>query len=118
LDYTIPPARKWATLKIRPFLARAAEKKQSWSEHLNVVCYAYNPTPNSTTGYSPFSVMFGCDPWLPIDRWDQKRAQTISQTVGSPDIKKAKRLLVRRGDRGFKYEAVSTPFMKTTTMVC
>ena len=31
------------------------------------VCYAYNATPNASTGLSPYYLLFGREPWLPVD---------------------------------------------------
>ena len=41
--------------------------KASWHEHLNKVTYAYNCTRNDSTGFSPFFLLFGRHPRLPID---------------------------------------------------
>lgn len=45
-----------------------AERKRRWPEYLNELCYSYNATPHSQTGFSPFYVMFGRNAVLPVDR--------------------------------------------------
>lgn len=40
--------------------------KLDWKSHLNKVVNAYNCTKNETTGYSPFSLMFGDTPHYPL----------------------------------------------------
>jgi transposase InsO family protein len=42
-------------------------KKRKWPEHLRELCYAYNATPHPTTGYSPYYLLMGVDPKLPVD---------------------------------------------------
>lgn len=38
-----------------------------WEEYVKKVCMAYNTSTQATTGYSPFFLMFGRKPRLPID---------------------------------------------------
>ena len=41
--------------------------KAKWHLHVNKLVHAYNCSPNDVTGYSPFQLLFGRPPRLPID---------------------------------------------------
>lgn len=42
-------------------------QKSRWSQHVNHLVHAYNCTRNDATGYSPYFLMFGREPRLPVD---------------------------------------------------
>ena len=41
--------------------------KSNWKDHVQKMTFAYNCTKNETTNFSPFQLMFGRSPRLPID---------------------------------------------------
>lgn len=44
-----------------------SEKKKRWPQHLPHVLFAYNTTAHQSTGFSPYELMFGRKPILPLD---------------------------------------------------
>lgn len=49
---------------MKTYLAQFAEVRE-WDQLINMACYAYNTTKNSTTKHSPFYLMFGRAPRIP-----------------------------------------------------
>lgn len=43
------------------------DKKRKWPQYLPQVLYAYNTTEHQSTGFSPYELMFGRKPQLPVD---------------------------------------------------
>ena len=64
------------------------EKRAKWSLHLGPILITYNATRSLITGYSPYFLMFGCRPRLPVDllfptvKWDEN-SQTTDEYVTS-----------------------------------
>ena len=64
------------------------EKRRKWLAHIGSIIIAYNSTRSLVTGYSPYYLMFGHRPRLPIDllflmRWTQMLTRTIDEYVAS-----------------------------------
>ena len=43
------------------------DQKTDWLKHLPKLVHAYNSTRSAITGYSPHYLVFGCQPFFPID---------------------------------------------------
>ena len=48
-------------------LGTLPKKPKSWREEVPTLVHAYNCTRNNATGFSPYYLMFGWKPHLPID---------------------------------------------------
>ena len=58
------------------------EKRQKWLVHLGSVLIAYNATQSLVTGYSPYYLMFGRRPRLPIDLlFPTHREHNLTHTI-------------------------------------
>ena len=71
-DHKLPPIDQWQTKrmnhKILAMLKTLPEHyKTQWKNNVTKLVHAYNCTKYSSTGYSPYYLMFGCVPHLPID---------------------------------------------------
>lgn len=44
-----------------------AKQKSKWKDFVKPLVHAYNCTKNETTGYTPYELMFGRSPRLPVD---------------------------------------------------
>ena len=44
-----------------------SENQRNWDENLQKVLFAYRTAVHDSTGYTPFLVMFGRSPNLPVD---------------------------------------------------
>ena len=44
-----------------------SKRCRKWPKHLSSITHAYNSTRSQITGYSPYFLMMGHRPWLPID---------------------------------------------------
>lgn len=64
------------------------ERKRRWPEHLPELICAYNMTPYVTTGYSPYYLLLGVHPYLPLDALLGKEQISDGEKIGFQFIKK------------------------------
>ena len=58
------------------------EKRKKWPAHIGSIIIAYNSTRSLVTGYSPYYLMFGRRPRLPIDLlFTTHRTQMLTRTI-------------------------------------
>ena len=58
------------------------EDRQKWPAHIRSIIISYNSTRSLVTGYSPYYLMFGRRPRLPIDLlFPTGRMQTLTRTI-------------------------------------
>ena len=58
------------------------EKRKKWPAHIGSIIIAYNSTRSLVTGYSPYYLMFGRRPRLPIDLlFPTRRTQMLTRTT-------------------------------------
>ncbi|MCW4347301.1 MAG: RNase H-like domain-containing protein, partial [Candidatus Thiodiazotropha endolucinida] len=55
------------------------DQKKRWPDHLSELVYVYNITPHSSTGLSPYFMMYGRNPKMPLDH-------LLGQTTQEPPI--------------------------------
>ena len=69
-------------------------KRRDWDVHLSSVVFAINQSVNSSTGYSPFEVIFGCRPKFPL-----LAEEATSDLTGQPvDVQEYVRNFLQRLD--------------------
>lgn len=70
------------------------EQKKDWKTYIGPLVHAYNCTRHSTTGISPFALMFGREPKLPVDfafGIRETRENNISTTKYMENLRKTLR---------------------------
>ena len=69
---------------IRMLSTLSPAEKSDWKSHLSPITHAYNCSKNETTGFSPFFLMFGQKPQLPVDAllgmYDEENHETDYNT--------------------------------------
>lgn len=65
-------------------------QKKDWKAHISTLVHAYNATFHDSTGYSPYSLMFGRYPKLAMDAFLVQTTDTLSATSRTEYVRKLK----------------------------
>lgn len=88
----------------------AEEQKHKWKSHLPHLVHAYNCTPHSATGYSPYYLMYGRHPKLPVDHLYEEtshREVTTTHTQYAKDLEERLRVAYDVAGRAEEKAAVA-----------
>ena len=77
-----------------------SEKKKSWPRFIGMLVLAYNATPHESTGFSPFYLLFGRQPRLPVDN-------LFSRETKFQQVEEVREALKRAWDEAAKRDAQS-----------
>ena len=69
------------------------EFKVEWMNHVNTLTYAYNCTRSNATGFSPYYLLYGWHPLLPIDVEFGVMTPDLNVVVTSKYVKQLQRRL-------------------------
>lgn len=64
------------------------DQKQDWKKYLPALVFAYNSTKHESTKFSPFELMFGRKPKLPIDSMFESAMEEPNNTEYVQDLKR------------------------------